>query len=99
MRPRLLRINGQDWKVRALRRSSDHLGETHADKGLIQIRGNQSLYSQQDTLLHEVMHAIRHAQGYEYGEEVEEGYVRSLATGLLGVLHDNPKLADWLLMK
>ncbi|VBI24581.1 hypothetical protein [Burkholderia pseudomallei] len=49
-----------------------------------------------DTLLHEVMHAIRFQLLREYGEEVEEDYVTSLATGLIHVFRDNPELLRWI---
>ncbi len=42
------------------------------------------------------MHAIRFTQGREYGGEVEEDYVRSLATGLTNVFRDNPGLLRWI---
>jgi hypothetical protein len=43
------------------------------------------------------MHAVLHMQGRESGGEVEEEYVRALATGLTGVFQDNPELAAWLI--
>lgn len=56
-----------------------------------------SAFDLKDTVLHEVLHAIRQSQGREYGGEVEEDYVRSLATGLTVVLRDNPEFAKWLI--
>jgi hypothetical protein len=49
-----------------------------------------------DTLIHEVMHAIRFTQGRESGGEVEEDYVRSLATGITNVFRDNPGFLRWI---
>ena len=76
-----------------------HLGEMHGDTGTILIQEGQSRESLKDTLLHEVFHAIRYQQGREDGGKVEEDYVRSLATGLIGVLSDNPTFAKWLILK
>lgn len=75
------------------------LGEMHGDTGTILIQEGQTRESLKDTLLHEVFHAIRYQQGREDGGKVEEDYVRSLATGLIGVLSDNPTFAKWLILK
>lgn len=49
-----------------------------------------------DTVIHELFHAILYCQGREHGGKTEETYVRALATGLTGVLQDNPKFLKWL---
>jgi hypothetical protein len=93
-------VNGRIFKVRYSPPSTmpDAMGLCHYDKSLIELRTGQSPLDVRDTLLHEVMHAIRYSQGREYGGKVEEDYVRTLATGLLGVLQDNPEFARWLLL-
>lgn len=65
--------------------------------GHIQVRNDMDAFDTKDTVLHEVFHAIRWGQGRLYGAKVEEDYIRSLATGLIGVLQDNPEFAKWLL--
>lgn len=97
--PARLRILGRNFKIIALPTDSPNLGEALVDEGKLAIRDGLDKFTLQDTVLHETMHAIRHQQGHEYGDAVEEDYVRSLATGLLGVLHDNPSFAKWLISK
>lgn len=97
--PARLRILGRTYAIVPLPDDSENLGEALVDKGQLAIRGGQDKFSLQDTVLHETMHAIRHQQGHAYGDEVEEDYIRSLATGLLGVLHDNPSFAKWLISR
>ncbi|QSI31481.1 hypothetical protein GNX71_18610 [Variovorax sp. RKNM96] len=63
----------------------------------IAYRDCMDAFDTKDTIVHEVFHAIRHTQGRENGGAVEEDYVRSLATGLIGVIQDNPAFAKWLL--
>jgi len=47
---------------------------------------------QRDTVLHEVMHRVELA----IGAELDERDIAALATGLYGVIQDNPKLWEWL---
>jgi hypothetical protein len=97
--PKAVRIAGRDWSVRMLPRKKmkGDLGLTHLDRGLIDVATRQGLFDTRDTLLHEVFHAILRQQGRTTeGDETEELYVRALATGLMGVLQDNPEFAKWL---
>lgn len=96
--PKTVKVNGRVYqlKQRAASRMPDVLGLCHSDKGLIEYRKGQEPHELRDTVLHELFHAILATQGREYGEEVEELYVRAIATGLIGVLQDNPELAAWL---
>jgi hypothetical protein len=68
-------------------------------RALIDISKGQLPIDETDTVIHEVFHAILYCQGREYGGDVEETYVRALATGLVGALHDNPEFAKWLLAR
>lgn len=101
MRPTKLKVNGRKFKVkfRAAVRMPEALGLFHSTKHLIEIREDQSPVELRDTVLHELLHALLHSQGREYGGEVEEVYVRAIATGLIGVLRDNPELVQWLTTK
>jgi hypothetical protein len=94
-----IRVNGRDYslKLRSPTRMPEALGLCHLDTGLIEIRKGQDPYSLRDTLLHETLHAILASQGRNCDPEVEEVFVRALATGLLGVLRDNQWLAPWLM--
>ncbi len=97
--PKRLRINGRVFRLTALPADANELGLMQGDAGEIQIKPCDDMFVTKDTVLHEVMHAIRYMQGREDGGEVEEDYVRSLATGILGVLRDNPTFAKWLIAK
>lgn len=97
MPPRSIDILGRKWNIRAKRMRM--LGLCRFDESLIEYQSGLRNHDKRDTVLHEVMHAVRHMQGHEYGGDVEEDYVRSLATGLVSVLDANPKLAAWLLNK
>lgn len=96
--PKTLKVNGRVFqlKLKAATRMPDALGLCYTDKGLIEIRKGQDPHELRDTVLHELCHAILSTQGREYGAELEELYVRALATGLIGVFQDNPELASWL---
>ncbi|WP_218831569.1 hypothetical protein [Bordetella genomosp. 9] len=46
-----------------------------------------------DTLIHETFHALIHSAGIVFPDAMsEEQVVRALASGLAGVLADNPRL-------
>lgn len=90
-----VRVLGRVYKIKRLKRMKD-AGNCDYVKAELRVSANQDDLEQKDALLHEVMHAIRYQQGREYGGEVEEDYVRSLATGLIAVLQDNPDFAAWL---
>ena len=57
--------------------------------------GSQPDDSMQDTFLHEVLHAIVHVMDLRE-TEIEENYVRRLATGLCTVWNNNPAAFRWL---
>jgi hypothetical protein len=61
----------------------------------IAIEEGQPLANEQDTVLHEVLHAVETAMGMDVAEEVVEKF----ATGLLAVLKDNPGLVTYLRRK
>lgn len=99
--PRNLDINGRPWalKAQAAGRMRGAAGLCHYDKARIDYQTRMLPVERRDTVLHEVMHALLYTQGREYGGEVEETYVRALASGLIGVLDANPEFADWLITK
>lgn len=97
--PLTLKVNGRVIKLNPLPKSKmkDSFGLWHESKQRIDYRTRMLPTELRDTILHELFHALRYTQGREYGDEVEEDYVRSLATGLIGVLQDNPEFAKWLI--
>jgi hypothetical protein len=78
-------------------------GFCDSNKLAITIAHDLPVQVQQDTLLHEVMHAVYftvgnplHTKFKAHGDAVEELGVASLAPLLLGVIRDNPDLIDYL---
>lgn len=97
--PASLKVNGRVIKLNPLPASkmADAYGLWREGKQRIDYRTRMLPSELRDTILHELFHALRYTQGREYGGEVEEDFVRSLATGLIGVLQDNPEFAKWLI--
>lgn len=96
--PTKLRLNSRPWRVsiQGPSKMGDANGWCHYDKSQIHLLAGLDPVLRAETALHELMHAVRHVQGHEYGAEVEEGYVRSLASGLIGAMRDNPEFFLWL---
>ena len=98
-RPSVIRVAGRDWSVVTADLSDiQAVGLCDPAAHTITLHPDQSLVNEQDTLLHEVMHAVLRQQGRTYTAS-EERYVTALATGLLGTLHDNPSLVRFLTRK
>jgi hypothetical protein len=96
--PDSVKVNGRLIRIKQRPQSKmpGAAGLFHSNKSLIELSNGQDLQELRDTLLHETLHALLHTQGREYGGEVEELYVRAIATGLVGVLQDNPDFTQWL---
>ena len=97
MRPLKLKILGKPFKIEWLTDGLDPElnGECDTDKQVISVRDGQPLESAQDTLLHELIHAIDEA----VDSGLKESQVKRLATGLLAALKDNPSLVAFLRRK
>lgn len=93
-RPERIRILGKAFKVTNIV-PDELLGECDTDTQTLAIRDGQPLESEQDTILHEVLHAVDEAMGLK----LKEAQVKGIATGLLAVLKDNPALAAYLRRK
>lgn len=93
--PDTVRVLGREYTI--LREpDSTNMGSCHNALGVINVTPEQDAFSAKDTLLHELMHAILHQQGYTHSYKKEEAFVRPLATGIMTVLQDNPAFAKWL---
>ena len=93
MRPASIRIIGKKFTVSYPASVDGELvGECDTDKQMITVLDGQPLESEQDTLLHEVLHAIDEM----VDAKLKESQVKRLATGLLAVLKDNPKLVSYI---
>ena len=91
-----VRVLGRIYKI--VRKAEPALfGRCDNNKGVITVRPKLDEFSEKDTLLHEIMHAILFQQNNHKAYELEESFVRPLATGIIAVLQDNPQLAQWLI--
>lgn len=90
-----VRILGRSYKVVTLKRMKD-AGQCDYVAAKIKVKAEQDEHERKDAVVHEIFHGILYQQGREYGGEVEETYVRALATGFIAVLQDNPEFAAWL---
>lgn len=97
-RPKRLWILGRNFGITETPEDSRDAvyGLMDPDSRTIYITDGMAGFDEVDTTIHEIMHAIRFTQGRENGGEVEEDYVRSLATGLTNVFRDNPGLIRWI---
>lgn len=93
-----VRVLGRNFKI-VVRDLGNMYGLCDKAAAVISIDPEQDEFSFRDTLLHEIMHAILHQQGATHSYKLEESFVRPLATGIMTVMQDNPKLAEALFGK
>jgi hypothetical protein len=97
-RPDKVKVLGKPFKVTYTSGdplSDDLNGECDTDKQAILIREGQPLESEQDTILHECLHAIDEA----VDARLKETQVKKVATALLAVLKENPSFVSYLRRK
>lgn len=68
---------------------------SYPDRQLIAVEDLQPLASEQDAILHECIHIVEDFMDIKVSEKA----VTKLATGLLGLIQDNPKLVTYLRRK
>lgn len=101
--PRRLRMGAKEYKVELAPKLKD-AGETEAGACKIRLSPDQEPMQFVDTYLHEVMHALIYESGlnpllenppakYKHLEEV---VVRDLATSLISLFSENPRILDYL---
>jgi hypothetical protein len=97
MRPEKIKILGKPFTIKWLDEdlSPDLVGECDTDKQIISVRSGQPIEQEQDTLWHELIHAVDEAMD----SGLKETQVKRLATGLLAVIKDNPRLISYLKKK
>ena len=91
-----IRILGRDYAIDMVsptRFTQMELGMCDNKNQIIHLATDQTPIEAADTLLHEVIHAI----DFLVGLDLSEHQVRHLAATLLGVLQDNPEIAEWLI--
>ena len=93
-----VRVLGRVYKI-ARKAERNLFGRCDNTTGIITVRPKLDEFSEKDTLLHEIMHAILFQQNNHKPDDypLEESFVRPLATGIIAVLQDNPQLAQWLI--
>ena len=68
------------------------VGRNDPDKQAIYVEDGQPLESEQDTVLHEIIHILEAYMAIRLSETA----VRKLATGLIAVIKDNPTFLPYL---
>lgn len=116
VRPKSVRIGPHVYKILYSQKSwrkylgktaeKQYAGKTHTLRNRIFINAfSMSLSQQQETLLHEILHAVLAVTGWtddEYGwptesrDLIEEHLIRQVAPIFLQILQDNPDLVEWL---
>lgn len=89
--PQKLRVFGKDWELR-WQDMDDCSGKTTHRHLLIEVDPDYPRPFLQDTLLHEILHAVDE----ELHLELEERQVHQMATALLSVMNDNPAIRRFL---
>ena len=104
-RPLRVKILGKVYRIRVITERAEGFeegdyGQCDDDKQLISLIAGRSLGNDQDTLLHELIHAICFQMNVadKMGKH-EEAVVQAIATGLLAVLKDNRGLVSYLRSK
>lgn len=94
-RPAAVRILGKRYTIEWCnpRDIGDDYGECRSHECAIKVSTEQAEIQQRDTLLHEICHGV----DFEMDTKLTERATRLMATGLLGVLRDNPELVAYLI--
>lgn len=103
--PKSVRILGSRTKVRESRELISHgdhlcLGRCDMDKHTIEVViGQSDDVTEQQTMLHEIMHAIiqEAGLGFMYEGEQQEHIVATLSVHLLAVMKENRRVMQYLL--
>ena len=94
-RPTSVRILGKTFRVQYVNDEpleGEDRGECDSDKQLISIKRGQSLQSEQDTVLHECIHALETLLSLR----LKHDDVVRLTTGIHALLRDNPTFVTYL---
>lgn len=96
-RPKAIKVFGRKYRINYIPEYAGMTDMGHCDNTLLLIntKEHQLPIEETDTILHEVIHAI----DFTVNTEMTEHQVRTIATGLLGVLQDNPEFAKYLIEK
>jgi hypothetical protein len=91
--PTEIKIIGKTYKVESVPEMDDDCGACYDSKQLIKISEDIPQELSQDTLLHEVMHAI----DYQMHINMKERQISAMASGLTAVFKENPDFVKYFL--
>lgn len=99
--PDTIRVLGREYQLKTDQSLSNEgiLGDCNNVFQVIRVEPHQGPTEFADSVLHEVLHAILHAMRLGLADKTEEKVVLALATGIIGVLQDNPQFAQWLIQQ
>lgn len=89
--PGSVRILGKEYEVKVFE-DFENCGECDDIKQTLKIQAGMPLTLEQDTLLHEVIHAL----DFNMKTHMKERQVSALASGLIAVFRDNPHFVSYL---
>jgi len=98
----LVRVLGADYRLLFLPGMQDvdlhgdTFGLTSVWDRLIKVDSNACQSQQKDTLLHELVH-VADQETAQPSERLTESQVFRIARALFSIMHDNAKLADWIM--
>jgi len=92
--PRKIKVGPLAYRVE--RAELDEYGHCDHDQFVIRLRTRMRREATQETLFHEVLHAVCEAANLDWSEADEERVVRALSPLLLDVLQRNETLRHYL---
>jgi len=97
-RPLSAKVVGKVYRIQFVKGhplEEDDMGECDDENQLISVCDGLPLGNEQDTVLHECIHAL----DKQFGLKLKEAQVTGLATAMLAFLKDNPSLFSYLRKK
>lgn len=98
LRPDRAAVVGKVYRIQYVKGqplAEDDMGECDDENQLISVAEGLPLGNEQDTVLHELIHAL----DKQFTLKLKEAQVSGLATALLAFLKDNPKVFSYLKRK
>lgn len=98
LRPDAVRVMGRNYLIIFEDDSllgTENLGLCNNSQCIIIVKDGQHPIEEADTLLHEIFHAVWYCMSISMGAVDEEVVVRRMASGMMGVMMDNPKLLKY----
>lgn len=90
--PDAIKIIGKTYSIESVPEMDDDCGACYDSKQLIKISEDIPHELSQDTLLHEVMHAV----DFQMHLGMKERQVSAMAAGLMAVFKENPEFVKYL---